>query len=120
MAMHLHVTSVPPGEAPLWVREQWVGLALPLAQKRTGPLTFLTSGVLSGPKGYLPFLLALFTGKLKRQVGFRVEAQAAIRILATRSSEAAAWWQENAPHQLRPKRYFVFQQGVGHVSESID
>jgi hypothetical protein len=116
MTLHLHITSVPAGEAPLWVREQWVGLDLPLSQRKATPLPFLTSGVLSGPKNFAARLLALFTGKLKRESGFLVEAQVAVAILASRSPEAAAWWRENTPHQLRPKRYFVFQQEVGHVS----
>lgn len=116
MALHLHITSVPAGEAPLWVREQWVGLALPLAQRRATPLVFLTSGVLSGPTGFLSCLLALLTGKLERQSGYLVESRVAVAILALKNPEAAAWWQENAPRQLKPKRLFVFQQGVGHVN----
>jgi hypothetical protein len=47
-----------------------------------------------------------------------VEAQAAVAVLAKSSPEAAAWWQENTPHLLRPKRYFVFPQGAGHISET--
>ena len=117
MTLQLHITSVPAGEAPLWVREQWVGLTLPLAQHKAVPLAFMTSGVLSGPRNFLSRLMALFAGKLERQSGFLVEARVAVAILALRSPEAAAWWQENAPHHLQPKRCFVFQQGVGHVSE---
>ena len=118
MPFHLHVTSVPAGEAPLWVREQWVGLALPLAQKRARPVMFLTSGVLSGPKNFISLLVALFTGKLKRRSGYVVEAQVAVAVLASRSKEAAGWWQENAAHQLRHKRYFVFEPEAGYVSEA--
>lgn len=118
MALHIHITSVPAGEAPLWVREQWVGLDLPLAQRKATPLTFLTSGVLSGPRNFLSFLFALFTGKLERQSGYLVESQAAVAILALKNPDAAAWWRENAPHQLKPNRHFVFQQGVGYVNTS--
>ena len=53
MPLLLHVTSIPPGEAPLWVREKWVGLSLPLAQRKSSPVSVLTSGVLSGPKTFL-------------------------------------------------------------------
>jgi hypothetical protein len=31
-AGHVRILTVPPGEAPGWVREKWVGLELPLAQ----------------------------------------------------------------------------------------
>ena len=37
MARMIRITSVPTGEAPVWVREKWVGLELPtmgLAQAR--------------------------------------------------------------------------------------
>lgn len=115
MTFHLQITSVPSGEAPLWVREQWVGLKLPLAQRKATPLTLLTSGVLSGPRNLLSCLLALLTGKLERQSGFLVESRVAVAILALKSPEAAAWWRENTPHQLKPGRQFVFLQEDGHV-----
>jgi hypothetical protein len=71
--------------------------------------------VLSGPRGFLASVGALLTGRLKRRSGFLVETQAAIAVLAKSSPEAAAWWQQNTPHLLRPKRYFVFPDDVGHV-----
>jgi hypothetical protein len=114
----LRITSVPPGEAPLWVREKWVGLSLPLAQRKARALSLFTSGVLSGPRGFFSSIGALLAGKLERRSGFLVEAQAAVAVLAKSSPEAAAWWQENTPHLLRPKRYLVFPPGVGHVSET--
>jgi hypothetical protein len=118
MPYHLHITSVPPGEAPQWVRERWVGLSLPLAQRNATPLSLLTSGVLSGPKGLLSCLLAVVTGKLDRQSGFVVEVPAAIAILEASHPEAAAWWRNHTPHLLRGKGHFVFQEAVGHVVES--
>src|SRR5882672_1301459 len=108
---YLHIKSVPPGKAPLWVREQRVGLSLPLAQRRASSLSFLTSGVLSGPKSFFRWLAALLAGKFKR-------AHGAIAILAGSSPAAAAWWNENTPHLVQPKRYFVFPQEVGEVAES--
>ncbi len=116
MPSYLHVTSVPPGEAPHWVRLQWVGLALPLAQESQAALPFPTFGVLTGPKNVLSCLFAGLTGRLERRSGFLVEAEAAVAILATRNPEAAAWWRANAPHLLRAGRHFVFDQGVGHVN----
>ena len=112
---HLRITSAPPGEAPVWVREKWVGLSLPLAQRKARALSVFTSGVLSGPRGFLASVGALLTGRLKRRSGFLVETQAAMAVLAKSSPEAAAWWQQNTPHLLRPKRYFVFPDDVGHV-----
>ncbi len=63
----LRITSVPPGEAPLWVREKWVGLSLPLAQRKAQALSLFTSGVLSGPRGFFSSIGALLAGKLERR-----------------------------------------------------
>ena len=111
----LLITSVPPGEAPLWVREQWVGVSMPLAQRRPDALLFLTSGVLSGPRSFLSRVGALLTGKLKPASGFRVEARSAIDALAVAHPDAAAWWRTNAPHLIDSKRFFVFPRSAGHV-----
>jgi hypothetical protein len=91
---------------------------LPLAQRKAQTLSVFTSGVLSGPRSFFSSIGALLTGKLTRRSGFLVETQPAIAVLAKSSPEAAAWWQGNTPHLLRPKRYFVFPQDVGHVSEA--
>jgi hypothetical protein len=118
MAAHLLITSVPPGQAPLWVREHWVGLILPLAQRQEAPVSLLTSGVVSGPKGLLSCLTAFVTGKLERQSGFVVETGAAVAVLELKHPEAAAWWRTNATHLFRGKRYFVFQEGTGRIVET--
>ncbi len=118
MPSHLHITAVPPGEAPLWVRECRVGLSLPLAQRNAALLPLLTSGVLSGPTGFISCLVALVSGKLERQSGFVVEMRAAIAVLEVGNPDAAAWWRENTPYLLRGKRYFVFHGSVGRVVET--
>jgi hypothetical protein len=116
--MRLEIVSVPPGEAPLWVRERWVGLLLPLAQRKGAPVSARGSGVLSGPKGLVSSLLASLTGKSERQSGFVVEVRPAIETLAASSPEAADWWRENTPHLFRGRRYFVFHESVGRVIEA--
>lgn len=116
MTAHLRITTVPPGEA-LWVRERWVGLSLPLAPSNAKPRRLLTSGVLSGPDRFLSRIAALLAGRLKRESGYAVEARIAVEVLARHSPEAAAWWCANAPHRLRPGRYFVFDAASGHVRE---
>lgn len=117
MPLCLMITSIPPGEAPLWVREKWVDLALPLVQQRATPATFLTSGVLSGPKTLFSQLFAFLGGRLKREAGYAVETHRAMAALATVGPEAVAWWQENVPHVMQAGRYFVFYGNVGHVEE---
>lgn len=113
----LHITSVPPGEAPEWVRSKWVGLSLPLAQKDASARKFQTAGILSGPRNLLSCLFAWITGKFVGEVGYLVESREAILILESAHPEAGAWWRANTPHLLHPRRYFIFQQGVGHVGQ---
>jgi hypothetical protein len=43
----VHMTAIPAGEAPLWGREQWQGLLLPLAQGGAMPANCLTCGAFS-------------------------------------------------------------------------
>ena len=103
------MVSVPRGEAPLWVRQKWVGLELPLARPLTGPRTYFTSGVVSGPRSLWATLLRLVLGRLRRRAGFPVETTVAIAILERTAPDAAVWWRTNTPHLLKPRRYFVFE-----------
>src|SRR5262245_51454079 len=103
-----HITAVPAGEAPLWVREKWVGVTLPLAHP--SPRHFRIFGVLSGPRTWIGIIGAWLAGKLQQQTGYAVESRVAIELLEMSSPEAAAWWKENTPHFLQPRRYFVFRE----------
>ena len=113
--LHLRVNFVPPGEAPAWVRERWVGLMLPLAQASAEPTTRLTSGVLTGPRSYFAKLLALWTGRFDVSEGYIVDAPGALDALESACPEAAAWWKEHRPDLFRPGRRLMFQKGVGNV-----
>jgi hypothetical protein len=99
----------------MWVREQWIGLSLPLAQRSLDPHVFLTAGVLSVPVGRVRSLIALLSGKFKREPGYLVECMAAVEALSKASPEAANWWRENTPHLMKKGQYFVFQKSVGHA-----
>jgi hypothetical protein len=111
----IRIVAVPPGEAPLWVREKWVGLDLPVA-RYSGPGRFLAMGVLSLPRSVLAQWLAVFRGRAEMIAGYAVEAVPAIGILAHASPEAAAWWRENTPHLIAPRRYLVFHEEVCRVA----
>ncbi len=52
----IEIVFPPAGEAPLWVREKWIGLRLPVASPEAKPVCALTAGVLTGPKGLLAAL----------------------------------------------------------------
>ena len=66
----VRIISTPAGEAPLWVREAWVGLEMPLA-KRPEEVS-VTEGVLGGPpdpeniNGY-PIITSLALGALTQK-----------------------------------------------------
>ena len=105
----IRITGVPPGEAPQWVREKWVGLVLPLATGRSRPLTAMTSGVLSGPPNRLAAFLWGLLGRLEQQSGYAVEASAALAILERTAPDAASWWRENVPRLFSRRRKFLFR-----------
>lgn len=115
MPAQIRIVAVPPGQAPLWVREKWVGLELPLyrnlpAKKR------LTVGVLDRPS-VAGLLWSLIRGRVEFSTGYAVESLRAIEILDNANSDAAAWWRQNTPHLLLKNRYLIFPT---HISEKID
>jgi hypothetical protein len=97
-AKEIRIVAIPPGEAPEEVRRAWVGLVLPLAKQTRGPLLARGFGVLSG-RGQPTY-------------GYAVPAARAVEILSQHAPEAAAWWTQNVPHNLRPGRVFLFHAEV--------
>ncbi|UHQ18312.1 hypothetical protein LVB87_08735 [Lysobacter sp. KIS68-7] len=110
------ITSTPPGEAPLWVRQTWVGLSLPLAQTCSHAHTHHTFGVLTRPRTRVGQWFARMFRRTARGSGYLVEAQAAIHLLADVDPVAANWWREHAPHLMQPGQYFLFQVGVAQLA----
>ena len=102
----IRITSVPPGEAPLEIRQAWVGLVLPLY--RTHARTYFTSGVLSRPRGTLGILRHLLAFRYKLERGYAVSSLAAIAVLEGANPAAARWWRENAGYGENVRRYFLF------------
>lgn len=96
----------PNGEAPEWVRDAWIGVSLPLAVSHRR--TVRSFGVVSGPRGFLPQIWALLTGKAVNVDGFVVNARMAVDCLEDRRPDAAAWWRSHVPHLLRKGAGFVF------------
>ena len=111
----IRVVRTPPGEAPLWVREKWVGLELPLASDDYRPRHAYTSGVLSGPSNRLIALVRLLRGRLPYQSGYAVEAVTAVAILANVAPDAASWWRQNVPRSQRAGRKFMFHSSVCEI-----
>jgi hypothetical protein len=112
----VRIVAVPPGEAPFWVRQKWVGLDLPViryaAHRR--PLAF---GVPSMPRSWSAQWAGVCRVHAELIAGYAVDAAPAINILAKASPGAAAWWHENTPHLIAPKRYLVFHEEVCRIAD---
>jgi hypothetical protein len=103
----IRIVAVPPGEAPDDVRRAWVGLVLPAAPAARLP----TVGVVTGPRTFLGQFFALLRGELTQEVGYAVSAAIAVELLTASDPVAAAWWQANTPHLLKPGKCLVFRAG---------
>jgi hypothetical protein len=90
----VRIVGVSPGPAPEEVRRAWVGLIVPLALGETGPRQVKTAG----------------NGEEK--VGYVVDSQRALQVLAAHAPAAAAWWKRNAPDYLQPGRALLFPPEV--------
>jgi hypothetical protein len=112
----VRIVAVPPGEAPLWVRQKWVGLDLPVV-RYAAHRKFLAFGVLSIPQSWPAQWAAILRGRAERVAGYAVEAALAVGILAKVNPDAAAWWRENTPHLIAPKRYLVFHEEVCRIAD---
>ncbi|MEO6929660.1 MAG: hypothetical protein ABI190_10890 [Casimicrobiaceae bacterium] len=106
VAHRIRIIGVPPGEAPLPIREAWVGLELPLASDK--PRRYLESGVLSGPRSRWQTLIHALTFRLKVHTAYVVPSLGAIEILEKSRPAEARWWHDNVPRACRPKRNFLF------------
>ncbi len=112
----IRIVTTPAGEAPLWVREAWVGLRLPC-----WPLV----GLPSGPE------VGVLSSKEVNHNCFvcHVPQDEAIVILRKERPEAAKWWEENNFPQ--PGKSFTFREeeirmicgvrrtGIIHVTEEM-
>jgi len=107
----VRITSVPPGDAPLWVREKWVGLELPI-RGRAIPCTYRTVGAVTGPSSLAGQLFAVLRRRTKKTPDYIVGGEAALVALEEVSPDAAAWWRANAPGFFQPGRYLVFHETV--------
>jgi hypothetical protein len=97
----IKIIAIPPGEAPEWVRREWVDLVLPIAEKI--PKIAVLSGVLGGK-------IEDFEG------GYPVKTETAIQLLSEKNARAAQWWNDN----VFPKRMplLIFQFSVCKLLES--
>src|SRR5215469_5604551 len=105
-AAKVRIVALPPGEAPQWVREKWIGLELPIVGQGG---VYRGVGVTSRPT-FLGRLWRTFSGKAEMIDGYVVDARRAVEILEAAHPEAAAWWRENTPRILAQGRRFIFKR----------
>ncbi|MCR4311630.1 MAG: hypothetical protein NUV54_03660 [Candidatus Taylorbacteria bacterium] len=74
----IRITSVPIGQAPYWVREQWLGLELPVAKNPSGARSIISVLGEIAQSGIIE--------------GYPILVSEALRILNKRSTQAASWW----------------------------
>jgi len=108
MPRYIRILSPPPGEAPDWVRQAWVGMRLPLAQWSRSAHARAGFGVLSGPRGVVAELLAWIRGRTESHLGYSVDVRRALDELERYRPDAAAWWRTNTPHLISGNRKFLF------------
>lgn len=71
----MRITSVPNGQAPLHIREKWIGVEIPFIEMGT------------------PKSVGVIDGKpVKRHEAFTVNQTEALTALREKSPEAADWW----------------------------
>ena len=110
----IRIVSTPPGDAPLWVREKWVGLTLPIV----GSKRVRTLGVsVSVQPTVLHYLWAIVRGRSEVVTGYMVRASQAVDILAASSPQAAEWWRQNTPKLLRPRGLLLFHAEACQLDE---
>ncbi|MBI2410080.1 hypothetical protein HYV30_03525 [Candidatus Kaiserbacteria bacterium] len=98
----IRIVDVPPGEAPEWVREKWVGLILPL----------------NGASAYCSQTVGILSGLLQDASGYVVDIVMSIEILALHAPEAARWWREESG-VVEPGRSFVFDERCCVVRDEL-
>lgn len=89
----IRIVSTPPGQAPEWVRKEWIGVEIPLPEQK---LSVIQMGVRGG--------------KAENVGGYQVDTSKAIEALQKKSPKAAKWWEENVPLTSIP--LLVFSKDV--------
>lgn len=106
----IRITKVPAGEAPLWVREAWVGTVIP-CDPYFGYGDNPEKGVLS---------LKENDGVRRKLCSFAVLQEDAIGILRDYSPRAAMWWQIHGfPRDTPGEDRFSFTEDEAEVAHGI-
>ena len=104
--MQIKIIATPSGEAPLWVRQAWIGLELPLLIP--GLHIVPVMGVITGQSALhrLGYRLGLLRSEV--MTGYFVNSSIAISLLLEQNESAAIWWETHLPQYLDSGQNFVF------------
>ena|SRR5579862_3402272 len=102
MGERIRIIDVPPGQAPEWVRQQWVGLELPVAEEPRDDQEYTQLGARGGNPENIG--------------GYRIKADIAFDALRQRSPLAVTWWEAHAPHAFLPSSSLVFRRDVCEIA----
>ena len=94
MGERIRIIDTPPGQAPEWVRNEWVDLELPVAE--------------DSPEEAIQ--LGVRLGKPENLDGYPVRTLDALNILNRKSPPAANWWRGNIVPETMP--WLVFRRDV--------
>jgi len=111
--MHIKIVDIPIGEAPLWVREAWIGVEIPLFCQDKNTMEFY--GVLSGYPSLAKRLWNRVTGGSPKVTGYIVIARDAVDALAKSNLSAADWWFENVPQLMDGVELFLFDEDACQI-----
>ena len=107
----IEIVSTPLGDAPLKVRQAWIGLILPLHETSfAGPESIPGLSVFAASTGVQSWFRWLFRRPYPETTftGYIVPSAEAIRILGESAPAAADWWRRNVPAFLHPEATFLF------------
>ena len=107
----IKIVATPIGDAPLKVRQAWIGLTLPLHESSlAGPIAMPGVSVFAAATGFQTWLRWLLRRPypITDYTGYIVPSAAAIRLLAEVSPSAANWWRQNVPAFLQADATFIF------------
>lgn len=112
--LEVQIIARPPGDAPDWVRDAWIGLTLLIDPSCPTTVSISVRYTNRNIREYLKDA----PEPDENTGGYPIAGRHAIEMLRqTGKIEAADWWLREAPHML--DTYFIFARHVCHICEEV-